>query len=789
MGDRAEFTLSVGGLHCGSCVARAEDALRAVAGVESARVNLATGTAHVSGQVAATDLPPALAAAGFEAELTEYRLALEGMTCAGCAARVERALAAVPGVVTARVNFADGTARISGAEGIGSDLRRAVEQAGYGAREATDPPPEQDDETAALRRQTILAAVLTAPVFALAMGGHMIPALHDWIMGTLGMRTNWWIQLVLTTLVLAGPGRLFFTRGLRALRIGAPDMNSLVAIGTGAAWGFSTVVTLAPGLLPEASRGVYFEAAAVIVTLILLGRWMEARAKGRAGAAIRELMALRPATARVERNGAVVELPLAEVRPGDIVHVRPGESIPVDGEVVEGRSRVDESMMTGEPNPVSRVPGDPVVGGTVNGTGAFSFRATRVGEETALAQIVRMVSAAQGARLPVQDLVNRIALRFVPAVLAVAAVTLGAWLVLSDDPALALIAAVSVLIVACPCAMGLATPTSIMVGTGRAAELGVLFRGGDALQSLGSVDVVAFDKTGTLTEGRPEVTGFDLAPGFAEEEVLRLATAVEAKSEHPLARAIVARAGALDLPPVEQFEAVEGRGVRAEVAGRRVLIGSARFMAEEGIAVEGDAPIHVAIDGRAAARITVSDPVKPEARAALDMLQDLGIRPVLVTGDARATAEAVAAELGIREVVAEQLPADKLAVIEGLRRDGRVAFVGDGINDAPALAAADVGIALGSGTDVAIGAAEVVLMSGRLHGVPRALEISRRTMRNIRQNLVWAFGYNVLLIPVAAGVLYPVTGLLLSPMLAAAAMALSSVFVVTNALRLKGAGA
>jgi Cu+-exporting ATPase len=579
-------------------------------------------------------------------------------------------------------------------------------------------------------------------------------------------------------------------------------MNSLVAVGTGAAYLYSVVATFVPSALPEGLRSVYYEAAAVIVVLILIGRFLEARAKGRTGAAIQKLLGLQARTARVHRNGETIEIEIDALMRGDIVVVRPGERIAVDGEVVDGASHVDESMLTGEPVPVEKRLGDAVTGGTVNGAGSLSFRATRVGSETTLAQIIRMVEDAQGAKLPIQGLVDRITLWFVPAVMAIAALTVLTWLVFGPSPALtmALVAGVSVLIIACPCAMGLATPTSIMVGTGRAAEMGVLFRKGDALQQFDTVDVVALDKTGTVTEGRPELTDLVLADGFERAEVLARIGAVEALSEHPVAEAIVraARAEGVSLAEAGDFSSITGYGVSAVVDGARVLVGADRFMRREGIDIallcdretelarRGRTALYAAIGGKIAAVIGVADPVKPASRAAIAALHQKGLKVAMITGDKRETAEAIARETGIDHVVAGVLPDGKVAALDELRQgDKRIAFVGDGINDAPALAHADVGIAIGTGTDVAIESADVVLMSGDLRGVVNAFEVSRRTMRNIRQNLFWAFAYNVALIPVAAGALYPVSGLLLSPVLAAGAMALSSVFVLTNALRLR----
>ena len=797
-------------MSCASCVGRVERALKTVPGVEDASVNLASESAQVDFHAPA-DLPTilgALDAAGYPAVTQEVTLDVQGMNCASCVGRVERALLAGQGVVSASVNLASETATVRYVAGSTTPeaIAALATAAGYAAtlRDAARPAPEDHkaEEIRHLARRTSFAAILALPVFVLEMGAHVVPGMHHLIAQTIGLQTSHLLQFVLTTIVLFGPGLQFYTKGFPALLRGAPDMNSLVALGTAAAYGYSLVATFAPGLLPAGTANVYYEAAAVIVVLILLGRFLEARAKGRTGEAIRKLVGLQAKTARVERDGAVIELPVDQIVVGEIVHVRPGEKIPVDGAVLTGRSYVDESMITGEPVPVEKAEGAAVVGGTVNGTGALTFRAEKVGADTMLAQIIQMVEQAQGAKLPIQGLVDRITLWFVPAVISVAVVTVLVWLLFGPDPALslALVAGVSVLIIACPCAMGLATPTSIMVGTGRAAEMGVLFRKGDALQMLQEATVVALDKTGTLTEGRPELTDLIVADGMTEDAVLRLVAAVEATSEHPIATAITraAETRGLTLPKPEGFDSITGYGVQAMVEGHRVLIGADRLMVREGVeigglaergadlAAKGKTPLYAAIDGRIVAVIAVADPIKPGTPAAIQALHDLGLKVAMITGDNAATARAIAAQLGIDHVVAEVLPEGKVAALESLRADGgKLAFVGDGINDAPALAAADVGIAIGTGTDIAIEAADVVLMSGDLTGVVNAFDISRRTMRNIRQNLFWAFGYNTLLIPVAAGVLYPFGGPLLSPVLAAGAMALSSVFVLSNALRLR----
>mgnify|MGYP000485307770 CR=1 FL=1 len=798
----AEIRFGVVGMSCAGCVSRAEKAISAVSGVAKAQVNLADASARVQLDDADTGraVAGALKAAGYPALPKKMRLAISGMTCASCVNKVETALQAVPGVLSATVNLADATATVTTLTDVAA-LQKAVAAAGYDAapleaEERTD--NRQAAEAQAYFRHFLIAAALTLPVFVMEMGGHVFPAIHHLIANSIGMSASWTIQFILTTIVLAGPGRGFFAKGVPALIRLAPDMNSLVVLGTSAAWVFSTIALFAPGLLPADTRAVYFEAAAVIVTLILLGRWLEARAKGQTGAAIKRLIGLRPATATVLRDGVEVEVPIAEVVRGDILLIRPGERIATDGVVRDGTSFVDESMITGEPVPVEKAKGDTLTGGTVNGNGALKMRATAVGADTMLARIIAMVEDAQGARLPVQDLVNKITAWFVPGVMAIATLTVIVWLVFGPSPVLsyALVAGVSVLIIACPCAMGLATPTSIMVGTGRAAELGVLFRQGDALQALQGVDVVAFDKTGTLTIGRPVLTDVIALDGD-KDGLLRDVAAVEALSEHPLAHAIVA-AAQKPLPQVSGFQAVTGHGLSADVAGRRVLVGAARLLEKEGIdpaplaehaaalSEAGKTAIMVAIDGKPAGVIGVADTARPTAKATVAGLKARGIRVVMVTGDAARTGAAIGAELGVSEVIADVLPAGKVDAIRKLQADGsKVAFVGDGINDAPALAAADVGVAIGTGTDVAVESADVVLMSGDPVGVLNGIAVSRATMANIRENLGWAFGYNVLLVPVAAGALYPVWGVLLSPALAAGAMALSSVLVVTNALRLR----
>jgi Cu+-exporting ATPase len=710
--------------------------------------------------------------------MATLRFDVDGLNCGACAARAEKAMAGVDGVASAYVNFADRTATVQADGDMADAVALASTDAGYPTTAiiVRTAPKVITEDTGPIKRSVLIAAALTLPIFVVEMGGHVFPALLHFIARTVGMQTSWIAQFILATLVLIGPGAVFYRLGVPALIRRAPDMNSLVVLGATAAWGYSTVATFAPQVLPAGSVAVYFEAAAVIVTLILLGRYLEARAKGRTGAAISRLIGLRPDMARVERDGRVTEVPLADVRVGDAIHLPAGARIPVDGIVAKGAGFVDEAMISGEPLPVEKAQGDSLVAGTINGNTALVMTARAVGEDTMLARIIDMVAQAQGARLPVQHLVNTITLWFVPAVMAVGTLTVLVWLWVGSLP-FALVAGVSVLIIACPCAMGLATPTSIMVGTGRAADMGVLFRRGDALQTVQGVDVVAFDKTGTLTMGAPVVVSNTLRPVD-----LAAVAAVEAASDHPLAGAIVDVAGP-HLPTATDVEAVPGHGVQGTVEGRRIVIGNAAMMSWDGVDAKADVPagqtgVMVAIDGTYAGHIALSDTVKLTSAEAVRALQADGVKVAMISGDTPAVAQALGDALGVDHVVAGVLPAGKVDAIRALQKKRSVAFVGDGINDAPALAAADVGIAMGNGTDVAIDSADVVLVSGNPMGVVRAIAISRATLRNIWQNLGWAFGYNVVLIPVAA------FGFL-SPQLAALAMAASSVLVVGNALRLR----
>ncbi len=736
-------------------------------------------------------------------------MSVSNMSCASCAGRVDKALWQLPGVLAVDVNLATETVQVTYTPDLASraDFIAASTAAGYAAQEHSEDSHGQvqarkQQLAEAYGRRSRLAVFLAAPVIILGMGGHILPGFERLIADVIGQKANWIIQCIFATAVLFGPGLDFYRRGFPALWRGAPDMNSLVALGTGAAYAFSLIATFLPQVLPEGVSGVYYEPASLIVVLILFGRDLENRAKGRTGKAIQSLLGLRVKTAQVRRAGEFVKCPIEEIVVGDVLSLRPGERVAVDGVVHEGSSYIDESMITGEPRPVEKSTGAALTAGTVNGMGHVIYEARRVGHDTTLSQIIQLVEQAQGAKLPIKALVDRLTLWFVPMVLILAFVTVTVWMIWGPAPALpyALVAGVCVLIIACPCAMGLATPTSIMVGTGRAAEMGVLFRKGDALQLLADVDVIAFDKTGTLTRGQPVLTDLDVADGLGRRAALQVMASVEQGSDHPIARAIVMAAAeeGLDLLPIQDGQTYAGLGLSAHVAGEEVILGTERFMRERGIDVkgyhgsaealasQGKSVIFAARAGQVIALAGVSDALKPSTQGAIAQLKAAGITVVMLTGDRRDAALQIAADLGIDQVHAELLPADKSRVLAELKTKARqLAFVGDGINDAPALAAADIGIALGTGTDVAVESADIVLMSGDLLGVVNAIEMSRLTLRNIKQNLFWAFGYNVALIPVAAGALYPAFGMLLSPILAAAAMALSSIFVLANALRLR----
>lgn len=734
-------------------------------------------------------------------------LGVQGMTCASCVARVERVLKKQPGVVGATVNLATEKASIEFSPDAVSvqRLKAAITDAGYEPVDLAAEPDAQADarerEQEKLRRDFVLGAALALPLVLIAMLPMLVPGLEQAMARIFPMPVWGALEFALATPVQFVVGKRFYRQSWAELSHKSPGMNTLVMMGSSAAYFYSVFALIAPGIFPAGTAHLYFEASAVIITLILFGKYLEAKAKGRTSEAIKKLMQLQVKTARVLRDGESVELPIDAVVPGDHIQVRPGERVPVDGVVLEGKSFVDESMITGEPVPVEKGAGAEVVGGTINKSGAFVFRATRVGADTVLSQIIKLVEEAQSTKPPIQQLADRIAAVFVPIVIGAALITFVVWLLVGPSPALsyAFVAAVSVLVIACPCAMGLATPTAIMVGTGKAAEFGILFREGAALESMARLDSVVLDKTGTLTKGRPELTDVH-AFGMTEDEVLTLAAGAEDQSEHPIAQALVAGAKArgLDVPRAESFQAEAGYGLDAQVNGRRVQVGADRYMEKIGVdadqarevadqlAAEARTPIYVAVDGELRALLGVADPLEEGSVDAVRELGELGFEVAMLTGDNKKTAEAVARQAGIERVLAEVLPDQKSKEVQRLQSEGwRVAFVGDGINDAPALAQADVGIAIGTGTDIAIEAGDVILMSGDLGGLVNAARLSRRTLRTIRLNFFWAYAYNVALIPVAAGVLFPVIRLLLNPMFAAAAMSVSSLFVVTNSLRLR----
>jgi Cu+-exporting ATPase len=803
------LTLRVRGMTCASCVRHVERAMAEVPGVEAPSVDLMTtrATARIAGGARPDAVVEAIREAGYEPETTHVELAVRGMTCASCVGHVERALRALPGVLSVTVNLATERAAIDLLPLViaPEQLRAAIVDAGYEAGPLDAPPDEEARATAEEQRRArldvIVAAAFAAPLVAITMVPMVVPSLH----GPVAHFFMGWGGLLLAAPVQLWAGRRFYRQGFAEIRHKSLGMSTLVMLGSSAAFAYSLLVLLAPGLFPAGTAHTYFEASASVITLILLGKYLEALAKGRSSRAIRELIALQPKTARVKRDGRELDVPTDALVLGDLVIVRPGERVAVDGEVVEGHGFVDESMITGEPIPSEKGPGAAAIGGTVNGTGALVVRATRVGAETTLAQIVRFVQDAQASKPAVQQLADRIAAVFVPIVLVVAALTFTLWLALGPAPALrlAFVAAVSVLVIACPCAMGLATPTAVMVATGKAAELGILFRKGVALEGLAEATTVLLDKTGTITEGRPAVTDVHVAGELDRAAVLAKIAAAESRSEHPLGRAIVAFAEREGAPAakLESFRAEVGHGIAARVDGAELLVGSPRFLAGKGIALDQEpaldaalaslasaakTPVVASIDGRLAAVLGISDPIKATSREAIGALRALGVEVAMVTGDAQATADAVARELGIATVFAEQRPDEKgLRVRELQARGGKVAFVGDGTNDAPALAQADVGVAIGTGTDIAIEAGDVVLMRGDLRVFVDAARLGRKALATIRQNFFWAYGYNVVLIPLAAGALWPWTKVMLSPVLAAAAMSSSSLFVLGNSLRLR----
>ncbi len=804
--------LPIRGMSCASCAVNIEKGLSQVEGVVDANVNFATEKATVTfdpDHVALGDLTKTVKDLGYEAGVERITVPIRGMSCASCVEKVQTALKNVPGVVKASVNFATEKATVEYIPGQVTvrDLAKAVHDAGYELLEAKEGADVVEQEQAAreaelkrLRQKFIVGLVLVVPVFLLG-NLHMIGLSH---LLALDRQTNFIIQLLLQTPVQFWVGWQFYRGAWAAARHKTTDMNTLIAVGTSAAYLYSVAATFFPSLF--AAKGlaaeVYFDTAGAIIVLILLGRLLEARAKGQTSEAIKKLIGLQPKTAIVVRDGKEQEIPVGDVQIGDLVMVRPGERIPVDGVVLEGYSAVDESMVTGESIPVEKQAGAEVIGATINKTGSFKFRATKVGKETMLAQIIRMVEEAQGSKPPIARMADIIASYFVPAVIGAAVLTFIIWYFFGPQPALtyAVLNFVAVMIIACPCAMGLATPTSIMVGTGKGAEQGVLIRGGEALETAHKLDAIILDKTGTITKGEPSITDIVETDGFKAAEILQMAASAERGSEHPLGEAIVRRAHeqGLKLEEPTDFKAIPGLGIEATIGGRKILLGNMKLMKEQGVPVDkikgkdtafsqkGKTPMFMAVDGRPAGIIAVADTLKADSMAAIDALHQLGLEVIMVTGDNKRTADAIASKIGIDRVLAEVLPEAKAGEVKKLQAEGkRVGMVGDGINDAPALAQADIGIAIGTGTDVAIESSDITLISGELKGVVIAIALSKATIRNIKQNLFWAFAYNTILIPVAAGVLFPFFGILLNPIFAAGAMGLSSVTVVTNALRLR----
>jgi len=795
---------------------RLTEILRETPGIHDVAVNPRQQRAHIVFDPATIALPAIIERiqrAGYSIGFDTIRLDIAGMRCGSCVSTIERALGQLSGVLSASVNIATGHAQVDYVPGTldRAGIARAIEESGYRIRQPAAAGVEIDREEVdrqheyqTLVRKFWFAAVVSVPVMVFSYP-QFFPVLRDALpAGSDARRLVWALLGVATLPVLLWAGSHFFTGMWQGLKHRQANMHTLIATGISAAWLYSTVAVVVPGIFPSMDLAeVFYDVTAVVVALVNLGLALELKAKGRTSEAIRKLIGLQARTARVIRDGSELEIPVEEVLVGDVVLVRPGEKVAVDGVVVDGSSSIDESMITGESIPVEKHPGDTVIGATMNGSGAIRFRATKVGKDTALAQIIRLVQDAQGSKAPIQRVVDAVSHYFVPAVLMLAVASAVVWFIFGPSPAsvYALIVFVTTLIIACPCALGLATPTSLTVGIGKGAEQGILIRSGDALQMTQGLDVIVLDKTGTITRGKPELTNVLTQPGFAEDDVLRLAAAVERTSEHPLAAAIVdgARDRGLLLPDAAEFRAVPGHGVEAVVEGHRVLLGNGRLMADEGIelgqlptearwlADAGKTPMYVAIGGVAAGIVAAADTIKDDSLAAIAAFKQMGLEVVMLTGDNRRTAEAIGQQVGVDRVLAEVLPQDKAHEVQKLQLEGHtVGMVGDGINDAPALAQADIGFAIGTGTDVAIEAADVTLISGSLHGVVTGIDISRATMRNVRQNLFGAFIYNGLGIPVAMGLLYPFVGLLLSPLIAAAAMAASSVTVVTNANRLRG---
>jgi len=809
--------LRIGGMNCAHCPPAIEKAAAAVPGVTSANVNSSTKVARIDydpARAKIADILHAIRSVGYTVGTATTRVPIKNMHCGSCLVRIELALQTVPGVVSARASLGTNAADIEyQPEKVDfPTIRKAIESAGYHVAEPKiDPNAEvldpaeaaNEQEYRTLMRKFWFAAAISIPVMALSYPD-LVPGLRDWMpMGSGTRRIVWSLLGVLSLPVMVWAGSQFFTGMWDALKHRAANMHTLISIGISAAFAYSVVTVAWPQIFPRmALAEVFWDVSDVVVALVVLGLALEIRAKGRTSQAIKKLIGLQAKTARVVREGAERDIPVEEVLVDDVVVVRPGEKIAVDGKVTVGSSAVDESMITGESMPVEKQVGDEVIGGTLNKTGSFRFTATRVGKDTALATIIRMVKDAQGSKAPIQRVVDTVSAYFVPAVMILAILAFIAWYNFGPEPrsVYATIVFVTTLIIACPCALGLATPTSLTVGIGKGAETGILIRSGDALQASEKLDAIVLDKTGTITKGEPALTDVVVTPGHDEAEVLCLTASLERGSEHPLGEAIVKGAGArgLKLSDAEGFAAIPGHGVSGRIDGRDVLFGNAKLMRDRGIAAdslqrdwerlaaEGKTPMYVSVDGRSAGLIAVADTVKPDSKAAITALKNLGIEVVMLTGDNERTGRAIARQVGIEQVLAEVLPNDKAHEVQKLQLEGKsVGMVGDGVNDAPALAQADVGFAIGTGTDVAIEASDITLIKGSLTGVVTAIEISRATMSNVRQNLVGAFGYNALGIPVAMGVLYPFIGLLLSPLIAAAAMAFSSVTVVTNANRLR----
>lgn len=786
-------------------------------GVAEVKTNFKTGLAHVEynpEQVTIEQIVADAGAAGYTIGRSTLQLTIQGMHCGSCVTTIEEALSQMPGVLSANVNLTTSQAHVEFVPGLvdAAALNRAIEKSGYTVGQspaASDAgldqeTQERDREYRTLIRKFWFAVIISVPVVILSYPS-FFPILRDLLpSGSTALRLVWGGLGVLTVPVLAWSGSQFFSGAWAALKHRQANMHTLIALGTSAAWIYSTVAVLVPSMFPSMELAeTFYDVTSVVIALVVLGLALELKAKGRTSEAIRKLIGLQAKTARVVRSNTEMDIPVEEVLVGDTVIVRPGEKIPVDGTVLQGSSSVDESMITGESMPVEKRAGEDVIGATMNQTGSFQFRATRVGKDTALSQIVRLVQDAQGSKAPIQRVVDQVAHYFVPAVMILAVGAAVIWFVFGPQPAFvyALIVFVTTLIIACPCALGLATPTSLTVGIGKGAEHGILIRSGDALQTTQKLHTLILDKTGTITKGKPELTDVIAERGFEEDVVLGLAASVERSSEHPLANAIVegAKTRSLKLLNVENFNAIPGHGVEAVVDNHHVLLGNAKLMSSKGILLErlevesvrladdGKTPMYVAINGKAAGIIAVADTVKDDSIATIAALKRLGLEVVMLTGDNRRTAQAIGRKVGVDRILAEVLPQDKAHEVQKLQLEGKsVGMVGDGINDAPALAQADVGFAIGTGTDVAIEAADITLISGSLHGVVTAIEISKATMRNVYQNLFGAFIYNTLGLPIAMGVLYPFFGLLLSPILAAAAMAASSVTVVTNANRLRG---